>query len=153
MGVALVVVAAAATIAAPPTAAAAPVQPDGPAALAEQAAATWVSSRPAALFTSAGESFIQDRVVSSGSTQYVPYRRTYRGLPVVGGDFVAVTNGSGQLLFNSVAMTHPIGLLGTTPTLSQSAAEVVATKQLTSVSSIEGSQLVVDALTASPRLA
>ena len=36
--------------------------------------------------------------------------RTYRGLPVVGGDFVVVTDADGQVLDTSVAQTHQVDL-------------------------------------------
>ena len=157
MGAALVLAATAAAIATTSAAAATPVfQPDPvtPAALASQGAASLVASHPAALFASSGESFRQDTVISAGGgMQYVPYQRTYQGLPVVGGDFVVVTNGSGQTVFTSVAMTRAIGSLSTTPSLTADSAAAVASRQLTSVSAVEGTRLVVYALGAIPRLA
>jgi len=92
-------------------------------------------------------------VTTSQNLQYVSYDRTYKGLPVVGGDFVLVTNGAGQVVFHSVAMEHPIGTLATTPSVTKAAAEALATKQLTTVTKVEGTQLVVNALGATPRLA
>src|SRR6185369_12602610 len=157
MGTALVVTAVAVTGATSATAAAAapalPNAPVGPNALAAQSAAALVASRPAYLQASAGDKFIQNAVVSSGGMQYVPYQRTYGELPVVGGDFVLVTNSAGQVVFNSVAMQHPIGTLATTPSVTKAAAEAIATKQLTTVTKVEGTQLVVNALGAAPRLA
>ena len=130
-----------------------PPGPPDPRAAAAQSTAALVASRPAYLQISPSDRFVQDAVVSSGGVQYVPYRRTYADLPVVGGDFVLVTDGAGQVVFHSVAMTHPIGSLSTTPSLSQSQAEAVATGQLRSVSQIEGTRLVVHALGATARLA
>src|SRR5262245_45654385 len=148
MSVALVAMVATVTVTSS-TAAAAPIQSDppvNPAAVASQKAAALVAARPSYLFSSAAESFIQGSVISSAGVQYVPYRRTYNQLPVVGGDFVMVTNGAGQVIANSVAMTRPIGVLSTTPSLTRSAAEAVATKQLNTVNNTEGTQLVVYAL-------
>jgi len=82
--------------------------------------------------------------VTVGTSQYVPYERTYAGLPEVGGDFVLATDASGQLLYDSVALKRPVGALAITPTLRQADAEAVAAKQLRSVSQVEGSRLVVD---------
>jgi zinc metalloprotease ZmpA len=154
MGISLVVVAAAFGTATP--AAAAPpaqVSPDDPAAIAAQQVASLVSSRPSYLFASPAETFIQGSVVSSGGLQYVPYQRRYGALPVVGGDFVVVTNSVGQTVYNSVAMSHPIGTISLTPSLSKDSAEKVAKQQLTTVSAVEGTQLVVHALGEAPRLA
>ena len=151
---ALVVLATAA--AAGPAAAATPPQPsspDDPATLAAKTAASIVASRPSYLYASADESFAQQKVHASSGLQYVPYQRRYANLKVVGGDFVVVTNSAGQVLYKSVAMTKPIGSIGVTPALSKDAAEAVAKQQLSSVSAVEGSELVVYALGETPRLA
>jgi Zn-dependent metalloprotease len=101
---------------------------------------------------SAGEQFAATPVMTSGDVQYVPYTRTYNGLPVIGGDFVMVMRG-GQNIFNSVGLRKPIGTISTSPSVSQASAEAVAAKQLTKVDTVEGTQLVVHALDATPRLA
>ncbi|HEU4346558.1 MAG TPA: M4 family metallopeptidase [Actinoplanes sp.] len=130
-----------------------PASPDSAQVLAAQKAAQVVAGRPAYLNASAGEQFLQRGVTSSGSTQYVSYDRTYAGLPVVGGDFVLVLDNAGQVVFNSVALQHPIGSLSTTPKLSRSEAEAVAATLLQTVDRIESTRLVVYALGAAPRLA
>jgi zinc metalloprotease ZmpA len=131
-----------------------PASPEAVSALAADKAAALVASRPSYLNASAGEEFQQGKVIASGATRYVPYERTYHGVPVLGGDFVLVTDSTGQVVFNSVALAHPIGNgLSTTPKLSRSAAEAAAATQLTSVSRVEGSRLVVYALDATPKLA
>jgi zinc metalloprotease ZmpA len=132
---------------------AAPVSPDAARTMAAQKTADVVASRPAFLQPSANESFVQGKVASFGSAQYVPYERTYAGLPMRGGDFVLVTNSAGQLVADSVALAHPVGSLSTSAKVTQAAAEAVATKQLRSVSQVEGTQLVVDALGNNARLA
>ncbi|MGE5829422.1 MAG: M4 family metallopeptidase [Micromonosporaceae bacterium] len=142
----------AASLTATTAAAAVPSGPDA-ALQASQTAASLVASRPAFLQASAGESFVQGKVVSSAGTQYVPYERTYAGIPVVGGDFVMVINKAGQNVFNSVALGRPIGTLSTTPKVTQAAAASKAAGQLRTVTQIEGTSLVVYALGATPRLA
>src|SRR3989442_13253750 len=65
-----------------------------PQAMAANAATDLVASRPAALHATANDSFVQQKVSTSHGLQYVPYERSYKGMPVVGGDFVVVTNSS-----------------------------------------------------------
>jgi zinc metalloprotease ZmpA len=130
-----------------------PASPDTVRALAAQKAADFVASRPAYLMASPNDRFVPGAVVSSGATQYVPYERTYAGIPVIGGDFVLVLNNAGQVVYNSVALQHPIGNVATAPTIAQNDAESVAKKQLTSVSKLESTRLVVHALGSTPRLA
>ncbi|NUR24669.1 MAG: M4 family metallopeptidase, partial [Catenulispora sp.] len=133
-------------------AAASPQQTAGPSAqtLAVQSADALVSGRPAFLFASPNDAFVRQQALSSSGMQYVPYTRTYSGLPVVGGDFVVVTNSAGQVVANSVAQEHAIGALSTTPALSSASAESVAKTQLKTVSKVEGTTLVVYALGSGP---
>jgi len=131
----------------------APVSPATPAApqvLAAKSADTLVASHPAYLFASQGEQYVRGAVASSSGIQYVPYTRTYAGIPVVGGDFVVVTNGAGQVLTQSVAQSHAIGTISTTPVLTSAKAASVASGQLRSVTKVEGTQLVVLALGSGP---
>src|ERR1044071_1323917 len=123
------------------------------ATLAGKTAAALVATRPAFLQASPHDAFVQSNLVPSHGLSYVAYERTYAGLPVVGGDFVMVMDSSGQNVFNSVALEHPITLASVTPTLTQGSAESIASLRLRSVSRIEGTQLVVNALGATPRLA
>src|SRR4051812_7798331 len=122
-------------------------------ALASSNAAALVASRPAFLHASPHDAFVQRGMESSSGLLYVPYERTYAGLPVVGGDFVVVIDGAGQIASNSSALEHPIDLASITPTLSQTAAETIATQRLRSLTRLEGTQLVVNALGATARLA
>jgi Zn-dependent metalloprotease/subtilisin-like proprotein convertase family protein len=122
-------------------------------ALASHNAAMLVASQPAFLQASPSDAFVQGSVVSSSGLFYVPYERTHAGLPVVGGDFVIVSDGAGQIVDSSTALDHPINLASITPTLTQAAAETIATRQLHSVTRVEGTQLVVHALGATARLA
>jgi Zn-dependent metalloprotease len=122
-------------------------------ALASSNAAALVASRPAFLQASPHDAFVQRGMESSSGLLYVPYERTYAGLPVVGGDFVVVIDGAGQIASNSSALEHPIDLASITPTLSQTAAETIATQRLRSLTRVEGTQLVVNALGPTARLA
>jgi len=137
-----------------PTTAPAPSTPGAATTLAANSAASLVANRPAFLHANAEDKFLQRSVISSEGTQYVPYERTYRDLRVVGGDFVVVTNSTGQVTFTSVAQEHGIGGgLSVTPKLTKTQAENVARAQLKTVSGVETTELVVYALGDSPRLA
>ncbi|SBT45914.1 M4 family metallopeptidase [Micromonospora narathiwatensis] len=122
-------------------------------ALAANSASALVAGRPAYLHTSADEAFVQQEVISSEGTQYVPYERTYKGLPVVGGDFVLATDATGNLKYASVAQQRSIGSLATTPKLTSAAAAKTARAQLKTVDTVEGTKLVVYTLGAQPALA
>lgn len=152
--------AAAAGLVAAGTAVAVQAAPPSPAPDAAQARATaarsasaLVANRPAYLHASADEAFVQRPVITSAGTQYVPYERTYKGLPVTGGDFVLATDAAGNLKYASVAQQQAIGDLATTPKLTAAAAEKTARAQLKTVTSVEGSTLVVYTLGAQPALA
>jgi len=80
-------------------------------AMAVNAAQSLVASRPAALHASADDAFVQQSTISStNGLKYVPYQRTYKGLPVVGGDFVIATDSAGHVLSTSVAQDKTIEL-------------------------------------------
>jgi zinc metalloprotease ZmpA len=121
-------------------------------AQAATSADAFTASRPQVLHPSGDEKFVQHSVISSAGLQYVPYDRTYKGLRVVGGDFVVVTDSAGHVRYTSVAQQRAIGSLSVSPTLTSAAAEAVARKQLATVNGIEGTGLVVYALD-TPRLA
>ncbi|HET9139428.1 M4 family metallopeptidase [Actinophytocola sp.] len=140
--VAAAVSATAATAQAQPTTPSAP----GAQALAANSAAALVASQPAALHVSADDVFVQHAVITSGGVQYVPYDRTYKGLPVLGGDFVVVTNSTGQVLSTSVAQDATLTLASTTPAVSREKAESVARTQLSTVDDVSDTRLIVFAL-------
>ena len=122
-------------------------------AMAVNAAQSLVASRPAALHASADDVFVQHSVISStNGLKYVPYDRTYKGLAVVGGDFVVATNSTGQVVDTSVAQNTTISLASTTPKLTAAQAEATARKQLSTVDNVGAAQLVTYAL-GSPSLA
>src|ERR1041384_1254374 len=123
------------------------------ASLASRHADAFVANRPAVLHASPHDAFAQTRVESSGKLSYVAYERTYLGLPVIGGDFVLVIDDAGQLAYQSVAPQRPIDITSITPTLSQATAESIAARQLVTVTGVESTQLVVNALGDTARLA
>ena len=84
-----------------------------------QSAHRLIASNAPALKISSHDAFRALPVQSSHGIQYAPYERTYRGLPVVGGDFVVVTDADGQVLSTSVAQTHQVSLRSVTPTVGQ----------------------------------
>ncbi|WP_395695500.1 M4 family metallopeptidase [Nocardioides sp.] len=117
--------------AAPSTPSVKPVAGHGsPKKEAAATAAKLVATPPAALHASAHDAFQRHAVVSSRGLQYVPYDRTYRGLPVVGGDFVVVTDAAGRLLTTTVAQTRPVALASVHPTVAQAAARRTALGQV-----------------------
>src|SRR5690348_3137636 len=130
----------------------APSSPDAIKALVSKSADSYVASRPSILHATADEAFVQHSVISSGGMQYVPYDRTYKGLPVRGGDFVVVTDSAGNTKYTSVAQTKAIGSLSTTPTITKATAEKAARAKLKTVNNVEGTQLVVNSLGAAPAL-
>nr|WP_244871944.1 M4 family metallopeptidase [Catellatospora sp. TT07R-123] len=124
-----------------------------PLAAAAASAGALVTSRPDTIMGSAGETYTHRDALAANGLTYVPYERTYQGLPVVGGDFVVVTDAAGKVVFTSVAQQNRIGSVATTPAITASSAELVARKQLTKVDSVESTRLVVSALTGAARLA
>ncbi|RSD12062.1 M4 family peptidase [Amycolatopsis eburnea] len=149
----MVLAASGALIAAMCTTTAAQAQPATPNAtadaqtLAVNAAASLVASKPAALHASADDVFLAQKAISStNGLKYVPYERSYKGLPVVGGDFVVATDSTGQVLGTSVAQDQTINLASTTAKVSKAAAEATARQQLSAVDSVSPAQQVVFAL-------
>ena len=64
---------------------------------------------PAALLKGPGDTLVRTKVhAGTNGLQYVAYERTYRGLPVVGGDAVVVTDAAGAVLNTAVAQDSVI---------------------------------------------
>lgn len=131
------VVAVTAAVAAPPTIAAAAGSPaDGPQRHPGPAAAarTFVDSHPRVLQRADRDRLIQQRVLRGGrGLSYVSYRRTFAGLPVIGGDAVVVTGASGRVLSTSVAQDDPVRLASTTATVAPDRAAQASRARLTRV--------------------
>ena len=149
----LVVVGAAVAMPASQASPSTPNSPEAVRALAAQSAANLVAGHPAALRASAQDKFVQHGVVSSQGTQYVAYDRTFKDLPVIGGDFVVVTDSAGQVKYTSVAQDQAIpDALSTTPAVTAQRAGEVARAQLKHVKSSVAPSLAVYAA-GTPKLA
>ncbi len=112
-------------------------------ALARAAATDLITSKAPALKISSYDRFVAKPVVSFEGIEYAAYERTYRGIPVVGGDFVVVTDKSGNVITTSVAQTRKIDLASVTPKFGKDRASQVAQGRLDTVDSVEGTRLVV----------
>jgi Zn-dependent metalloprotease len=123
-------------------------------AFAADSASSLVAGRPSALHASKDDKFTAQSVVSEPSgLQYVPYVRSYKGLPVVGGDFVVVTDAKGAVKSTSVAQTTAVPDLSTTTKVTAATAQKTANKQLKRVDSSTTPTLAVYALNGTPKLA
>ena len=123
-------------------------------AYAADAASTLVANRPAGLHAGKNDQFTAKSVISEPSgLQYVPYERSFKGLPVIGGDFVVVTDANGAVKSTSVAQTTAVPDLSTTAKVTAVAAKSTATKQLKHVDSSTTPTLAVYALNGTPKLA
>ncbi|WP_408663715.1 putative Ig domain-containing protein [Jatrophihabitans sp.] len=134
---------------------AAPGPKASPNALAAQSAAGLVAARPAAIHASKDDTFIAHPVISTREgLQYVPYTRTYKGLPVYGGDFVVTTDATGKVLSTSVAQHAAIDV-STAATQSPAQAANTARGRAAGkvVDSAPAGRKVVYALSGTPRLA
>ena len=107
----------------------------------------------AALRKSPSDVLIRQGVVTgTRGTQYVSYERTYRGLPVVGGDVVVTTDAAGAVRGTSVAQKSTI-TVGTTAKVASATAAATARAQLATVTEATAPRLVVLAWTETPVLA
>jgi Zn-dependent metalloprotease len=130
-----------------------PTAPVDSVKLARSTAERVVANRPQVLRTSQWDAYQQQAVVSYHDLNYVPYTRTYKGVPVDGGDFVVQTNAAGEAMYTSVAQSAGIGDLSVTPQLTAARATRIAKAQLKKVAGVEDTTLVVDASGDSARLA
>ncbi|OKI90189.1 M4 family metallopeptidase [Streptomyces sp. CB02414] len=130
------------------------------AAALDNAAAVLADRAPALGLTPAQDTEVRDVIVDADGTQHVRYDRTYRGLPVLGGDFVVHLAPDGDYRGADRATRAALSLPTVAPKLSAPrAADLAATalraanpgqllKRLTAEP-----ELVVDALHGTPRLA
>ncbi|WP_210589408.1 M4 family metallopeptidase [Streptomyces sp. GESEQ-35] len=132
---------------------------DRPTAL-ENAAAALTEHATALGLTSAQDTKVRDVIVDADGTQHVRYDRTYRHLPVLGGDFVIHLAPDGTYRNVSRATRQAVALSSVTPTLSGPKAADLAANALRAANLGETlkkltsrPQLVVDALHGAPKLA
>ncbi len=85
--------------------------------------------------------------------RYVAYERTFRGLPVIGGDAVVAVADSGKVIGATTAHEGPVAVSSLTPAVSTDVARAQARDRLDRVRSTGEPRLVVHALGAAPRLA
>jgi Zn-dependent metalloprotease len=120
------------------------------AAAAPDVLAAQAADRAAAQVLAKGpdEVFLRASITPGGAgLYYSAYQRTYRGLEVVGGDVVVVTDGQGRLRDTvTAAQTAPI-TVGTRATLTKAQAEAVARTELSTVDRVVQRRLVVFAET------
>lgn len=130
------------------------------AAAVTNAAAALVDHATGLGLTSAQDTSVRDVVVDRDGTQHVRYDRTYRHLPVLGGDFVVHLAPGGTYRGADRAATRAVSLSSVTPALSAPKAADLAASALRAANPGEAlrkvtaePQLVVDALHGAPRLA
>ncbi|MGW0417625.1 M4 family metallopeptidase [Streptomyces sp. NPDC003015] len=126
----------------------------------ENAASVLADRAPALGLTSAQGTKVRDVIVDADGTQHVRYDRTYRQLPVLGGDFVVHLAPDGAYKSSSRATRSAISLSSVTPALSAPKAADLAANALKAANLGETlkkltakPQLVVDALHGAPKLA
>ncbi|WP_240506148.1 M28 family peptidase [Thermoactinospora rubra] len=125
-----------------------------PAALAAQAADQAVSSGLDDLRKGPDETFWRKSVTpGAGGMFYVSYDRTYKGLPVVGGDAVVVTDSQGHVRDTAAASGPAPAGLSTRARVSAERATETARSQLSQADGAEPPRLVVLAWGGRPRLA
>ncbi|MET7574263.1 M4 family metallopeptidase [Streptomyces sp. NPDC005492] len=110
--------------------------------------------------TSAQDTSVRDVIVDADGAQHVRYDRTYRQLPVLGGDFVVHLAANGSYRSADRATRTSISLSSVTPKVAAQKAADLAVNALRAVNLGEvlkgvtaKPQLVVDALHGAPRLA
>ncbi|MFD4543798.1 hypothetical protein [Streptomyces bauhiniae] len=142
-----------------PASAADPSRPTPHRATAKEAvrdAEQSVAEHPRAVRASARDTFRSRAVeVDADGTRHVHLDRSYRGLPVLGGDVVVHSDADGDLRQASQTLKKPLSL-ATRPVVSERQAERTARKSFgnrrgTKVTT--SAALVVDALSGTPRLA
>ncbi|MFE0804558.1 M4 family metallopeptidase [Streptomyces sp. NPDC058812] len=110
--------------------------------------------------TPAQDTEVRDVVIDEDGTQHVRYDRTYRELPVLGGDFVVHLDPDGDYRGANRATSAPVSLPTVTPELSAPKAADLAANTLRAANPGEllkkltaKPELVVDALHGAPKLA
>ncbi|MEU6102173.1 M4 family metallopeptidase [Streptomyces flaveolus] len=131
-----------------------------PAAALDHAAAALVDHATSLGLTGAQDTRVRDVIVDADGTQHVRYDRTYRELPVLGGDFVVHLAPDGDYRGADRATRTSVSLATVTPKLSAPRAADLAANALRAANPGEllkrltaKPELVVDALHGAPKLA
>ncbi|MCF3129501.1 M4 family metallopeptidase [Streptomyces olivochromogenes] len=126
----------------------------------ENAASALVQHATSLGLTTAQDTAVRDVIVDKDGTQHVRYNRTYRQLPVLGGDFVVHLAPNGNYRSADRATRSLISLPSVTPKLSAPKAADLAANALRAANlgeklrSLKAKpELVVDALHGAPKLA
>ncbi|MFF4543170.1 M4 family metallopeptidase [Streptomyces sp. NPDC001435] len=126
----------------------------------ENAASALVQHATSLGLTSTQDTSVRDVIVDKDGTQHVRYDRTYRQLPVLGGDFVVHLTPNGTFRNANRATKSHISLSSITPKLSAPKAADLAVNALRaanlgdSLKRVKAKpELVVDALHGAPKLA
>ncbi|MEU5691750.1 M4 family metallopeptidase [Actinosynnema sp. NPDC020468] len=127
--------------------AAAPAAATPPVALAAAAADKAAASGLDALAKGPDEQFVRKTTYTGGipgkkDLFYVSYDRTYKGLPVVGGDAVVTTDDTGKVL-NTVAANRGGLAVSTSPKLDGAKAEGISKARLAQVDKVDSAKLSV----------
>ncbi len=121
---------------------------------ARQAARAMITSRAPELRISRHDAFSGGKVWSGGAGyKYVAYERTYKGLPVLGGDFVVATDADGAVVSTSVAQTRTLRVRSLKPTVSRAEARQEAKRGFTDLRGTTVPSKIVFALDGASRLA
>ncbi|WP_432932769.1 M4 family metallopeptidase [Microbispora sp. CA-135349] len=126
---------------------------DDPAQRAAAAADQAVASGMDDLRVSPGETYRRTAVTAGGGMYYVTYERSYKGLPMVGGDAVVVTDANGRVRDTEAATgALPLGV-PTSPAVGAETAAATARTVLSRVDDTAAPRLVVLTWGDRPRLA
>ncbi|MER6399547.1 M4 family metallopeptidase [Kitasatospora sp. NPDC001603] len=111
-----------------------------------------VHATPEASRAGTDDAFSTRRVqVEANGTRHVHLDRTYRGLPVLGGDVIVHSAADGRLDSASLTLAAPLNL-STTPTVTADQAIATALSRFTGTRTDTSATLKIDALGADPRL-
>ena len=103
-------------------------------AAASDKAARWIAKHEAKVKLAKQDKLVRTATIEGGNgTVSVAYERLHQGLPVIGGDFVVVTDGDGSVLNTEVAQTAPVDVASTTPALAEERAVEISRGQVDSV--------------------
>ncbi|MFF0392950.1 M4 family metallopeptidase [Kitasatospora sp. NPDC004615] len=97
---------------------------------------------------------VKDVIIDADGTQHVRFDRTYRGLPVIGGDLVVHQDARGKLADSSRAKGHDAAVKSVVPAVSPQRGAAAALGQAQGISGATATpELVVWAADGTPRLA
>ncbi|MEV4381812.1 M4 family metallopeptidase [Streptosporangium sp. NPDC049644] len=113
-----------------------------------------IAMRSEALLKGQNEKFTLTANVSGAQgLQYLTYTRTYRGLPVFGGEVIVSTDRAGELVGSVSSGQQSRITIDVTSKVDAAAATATARAQVSTVESVSTPRLLVHAATTTPRLA